>query len=109
MEKGIEEAKLLQQEIVKLAISIIERKLIIRVRHFRYATLKLTEDEQHLFYQPNHLSKLALLLVDIHREGGKWVEKNAFPLVLICQNEKLNTYMVVGVTCPQRSGEVHRK
>ena len=67
LDQGIRLAMSMQKEIVHLALSIIERKLINRVRHFRYASLRVTEDEERFFYQPNVLSRLALLLVDIHR------------------------------------------
>lgn len=108
LETGIKMAIEMQQDIVKLGLSIIERQLIIRVKHFRYASLRLAEDEERFFTQPQTLSKVALFLVDLHREGQRWVGRNAAPFILISRSEHKKTFMVVGVTCPQRSGEVHR-
>ena len=70
-ESGIQLCMKMQQAIVEQAISIIERKLIIRVKHFRYACLRLSENEEKMFTQSQTLSKLALFLVDIHRVNAK--------------------------------------
>ena len=67
LDQGIQIAMSMQQEVVKLAFSIIERKMIHRVRYFRHVALKVTENEERFFYQPNVLSRLALLIVDVYR------------------------------------------
>ncbi|KAF0698749.1 Aste57867_10654 [Aphanomyces stellatus] len=109
LERGMHVAMQLQRAIVHLATSILDRKLIVRVKHFRYVCLRLTEDEELLFSHASTLSKLALFLVDLHREQGKWSGKQAAPFVLISHLKARNVYLVVGVTCPDRAGEIHRK
>ncbi|CAK4712902.1 hypothetical protein LEN26_007815 [Aphanomyces euteiches] len=109
LERGMHIAMELQQAIVHLGISILDRKLIVRVKHFRYVCLRLTEEEELLFSHASTLSKLALFLVDVHREQGKWIGKHAAPFVLISHLKARNVYLVVGVTCPERAGEIHRK
>lgn len=113
LETGLTLAKECQTTLVKLALSIMERKLIYRIRHFRYAVLKLTREDQRLFRSPTHLSQLALFLVDIHREGKKWTEEQGYPLVLVLcllseSDASEDSFVVAGVTCPQRSGDIHR-
>ncbi|ETV99506.1 hypothetical protein H310_08180 [Aphanomyces invadans] len=108
MERGMHMAMQLQQAIVHLGISILDRKLLVRVKHFRYVCLRLSEEEELLFSHPSTLSKLALFLVDVHREQGKWIGKHAAPFVLVAHVKARNVYLVVGVTCPERAGDIHR-
>ncbi|RHY41640.1 hypothetical protein DYB28_003087 [Aphanomyces astaci] len=98
----------LQQAVVTLGVSILDRKLIVRVKHFRFVCLRLSEEEEHLCGHPSTLSRLALFLVDVHREQGKWIGKHAAPFVLIAHIKARNVYLVVGVTCPERAGDIHR-
>ncbi|RHY30903.1 hypothetical protein DYB32_003940 [Aphanomyces invadans] len=108
MERGMHMAMQLQQAIVHLGMSILDRKLLVRVKHFRYVCLRLSEEEELLFSHPSTLSKLALFLVDVHREQGKWIGKHAAPFVLVAHVKARNVYLVVGVTCPERAGDIHR-
>jgi cell division control protein 45 len=137
MESGIKVAMELKQAIVRVGISIMERKLIVRVKHFRYVSLNIPEREQELFANANVLTQLALFLLSVHRASGKWggaaskpttkkgndnedgeeteqqeelaVNKSIVPLVLITRNPAQNCFLVVGITCPSTPGEVHRK
>jgi cell division control protein 45 len=136
MESGIKVAMELKQAIVRVGISIMERKLIVRVKHFRYVCLTIPEREQELFANPNVLTQLALFLLTVHRASGKWgslpppkkkktsadgdddgddqdeeptQQKPIVPLVLITRNPAQNCFLVVGITCPTNPGEVHRK
>ncbi|TYZ65771.1 hypothetical protein PybrP1_009972 [[Pythium] brassicae (nom. inval.)] len=137
MESGIKVAMELKQAIVRVGISIMERKLIVRVKHFRYVSLTVPEREQELFANANVLTQLALFLLNVHRASGKWggaakpkpakkrddgdengddadelsvaaASKAIVPLVLITRNPAQNCFLVVGITCPTHPGEIHR-
>lgn len=136
MESGIKVSMELKQAIVRVGISIMERKLIVRVKHFRYVCLNIPEREQELFANANVLTQLALFLLHVHRASGKWGgpiaksnkpthegandeeegelatgarNKPIVPLVLITRNPAQNCFLVVGLTCPQTPGELLRK
>lgn len=136
MESGIKVAMELKQAIVRVGISIMERRLIVRVKHFRYVCLNVPEREQELFANANVLTQLALFLLNVHRASGKWggvkkpvkradvslgdgdvdeaeelsaAAKSIVPLVLITRNPAQNCFLVVGITCPTNPGEIHRK
>jgi cell division control protein 45 len=138
MESGIKVAMSLKQAIVRVGLSIMERKLLVRVKHFRYVCLNVPEREQELFANANVLTQLALFLLNVHRASGKWGGPNAparrkpqgedgedgdaeeeeetqvankaiVPLVLITRNPAQNCFLVVGLTCPSTPGEIHRK
>ncbi|RLN98861.1 hypothetical protein BBJ28_00008028 [Nothophytophthora sp. Chile5] len=138
MESGIKVAMALKQAIVRVGLSIMERKLLVRVKHFRYVCLNVPEREQELFANANVLTQLALFLLHVHRASGKWGGVNAaakrkplgqeegedgemeedraaaatakaiVPLVLITRNPAQNCFLVVGLTCPSTPGEIHR-
>ncbi|KAG6612927.1 cell division control protein 45 [Phytophthora cinnamomi] len=138
MESGIKVAMSLKQAIVRVGLSIMERKLLVRVKHFRYVCLNVPEREQELFANANVLTQLALFLLNVHRASGKWggpnaparrkpqgedgengedgdaeeeapvTNKSIVPLVLITRNPAQNCFLVVGLTCPSTPGEIHR-
>ncbi|KAE9032788.1 hypothetical protein PR001_g10440 [Phytophthora rubi] len=138
MESGIKVAMSLKQAIVRVGLSIMERKLLVRVKHFRYVCLNVPEREQELFANANVLTQLALFLLNVHRASGKWggpnaparrkpqgedgengedgdaeeeapvANKSIVPLVLITRNPAQNCFLVVGLTCPSTPGEIHR-
>ncbi|KAG3110529.1 hypothetical protein PI124_g10379 [Phytophthora idaei] len=136
MESGIKVSMSLKQAIVRVGLSIMERKLLVRVKHFRYVCLNVPEREQELFANANVLTQLALFLLNVHRASGKWGGSNALtrrkpqgedgenedgdaeeeavtnksivPLVLITRNPAQNCFLVVGLTCPSTPGEIHR-
>ncbi|KAG7390279.1 DNA replication initiation factor cdc45 [Phytophthora pseudosyringae] len=138
MESGVKVAMSLKQAIVRVGLSIMERKLLVRVKHFRYVCLNVPEREQELFANANVLTQLALFLLNVHRASGKWggpnaparrkpqgedgengedgdaeeeapmTNKSIVPLVLITRNPAQNCFLVVGLTCPSTPGEIHR-
>ncbi|KAL3658538.1 hypothetical protein V7S43_016422 [Phytophthora oleae] len=135
MESGIKVSMSLKQAIVRVGLSIMERKLLVRVKHFRYVCLNVPEREQELFANANVLTQLALFLLNVHRASGKWggpnapirkkqdedgedgedaeeetavTNKSIVPLVLITRNPAQNCFLVVGLTCPSTPGEIHR-
>lgn len=135
MESGIKVAMALKQAIVRVGLSIMERKLLVRVKHFRYVCLNVPEREQELFANANVLTQLALFLLNVHRASGKWggssqpvrkkeqgeggeepdgdeevlaTTKAIVPLVLITRNPVQNCFLIVGLTCPSTPGEIHR-
>eukprot|EP00547_Thalassionema_nitzschioides_P007777 CAMPEP_0194222330 /NCGR_PEP_ID=MMETSP0156-20130528/32660_1 /TAXON_ID=33649 /ORGANISM="Thalassionema nitzschioides, Strain L26-B" /LENGTH=723 /DNA_ID=CAMNT_0038953075 /DNA_START=19 /DNA_END=2190 /DNA_ORIENTATION=+ len=116
---GLLKAIQLQSKIVSTAMSIVERKAITRLRHFRYAFVACTSQENkdslfaqessekkeyHIFAQPLALTRLAHWLMDMHRENGKWTGNKNRPLVLCAENPLTNTYLVVGYEFPDRQG-----
>ncbi|KAL0592480.1 hypothetical protein ABG067_000044 [Albugo candida] len=136
METGIHVAMEIKQAIVRVGRSILERKLIRRVKHFRYASLSIPERDQELFWNPNILTQLSLFLLSMYRASGRWLHdpnstkrqrtaedvveedqehesntgigKQIVPLVLITQHPSRQCYLVVGVTCPPSAGQVYR-
>ncbi|UIZ25525.1 hypothetical protein KXD40_006436 [Peronospora effusa] len=135
MESGIKVSMSLKQAIVRVGLSIMERKLLVRVKHFRYVCLNVPEREQELFANASVLTQLALFLLNVHRASGKWggpnaparrkpqdddgdegdaeeeapvTNKSIVPLVLITRNPAQNCFLVIGLTCPSTPGEIHR-
>jgi cell division control protein 45 len=102
MQKGLELSMSLQKAIVNLAISIMEKGQIIATPNLRYAYIHAEASDERLFTQPLALGKLAMFMVDVHRENGAWAGKRARPLVLLAEREE--TYLVVAVTCAEKEG-----
>lgn len=119
--EGLQKAMKLQKAIVATAMSLVERKAITRLRHFRYAFITCTsqeskdsfltaqesnnpESKHHAFGQPLVLTRLAHWLMDVHRENGKWVGNKSRPLVLCAENPSTKSYLVVGYEFPDRQG-----
>jgi len=128
---GIRLAMSMQQSIISTAVSLVDRNAINRLRHFRYAYLTCTsagenqitrsdllrtkksplpntkdDGPSHLFSKPLALSRLANYLIAMHRENGKWTGTKARPLVLMAENPRTGTYLVVGYESPEREGAV---
>jgi len=101
--RGIDTAITLQKTIVNQAVSMIDKGDIIRLKHFRYAYIH-SDGQTTPFGQPLNLSRLALFLVEIHRQNQKSTGPRSRPLVILA--ERSNTYLAVGVPCPERSGDV---
>ncbi|CAM9144349.1 unnamed protein product [Choristocarpus tenellus] len=104
MQKGLELSMSLQKAVVHQAVSMIEKRALNLNKHFRYAFIRSNETDERLFTQPLALGKLAAFLIDVHRENGKWSGNKARPLVIMA--ERTSTYLVVGVTCPEKAGTV---
>lgn len=127
---GLKMALALQRTIISTAISLVERKAIQRLTHFRYAYLNCTSqgptgglghgltfgsikssrnglnadtDIFHIFTKPLALTKLANFLMDMHRANGKWAGVRASPLILMAENPQTQTYVVVGYECQEHS------
>ena len=127
---GLKMALALQRTIISTAISLVERKAIHRLTHFRYAYLNCTSqgptgglgrgltfgsiksaragsntDSEifHIFTKPLALTKLANFLMDMHRANGKWAGVRASPLILMAENPQTQTYIVVGYECQEHS------
>lgn len=129
---GIRLALALQKATYKTAIGLIERNAIVRLRHFRYAFLNCTNQDQrnsaqhnerrtgkekmdgqakssmHLFGKPLALNKLAHFLMEMHRQNGKWTGAKARPLVLLAERPETRTYLVVGFEHIEQSGSFVR-
>lgn len=128
---GIRLAVSLQASIVNAAMSLVERKAITRLSHFRYAYLHATSEganrgsrftsgaaskstssdksyNQHIFAKPLALTKLAIFLMDMHRTNKKWTGTKARPLLLLAEKPQTQTYLVVGFEFPEERGSVKR-
>nr|CCA16133.1 cell division control protein 45 putative [Albugo laibachii Nc14]CCA25094.1 cell division control protein 45 putative [Albugo laibachii Nc14] len=137
METGIHIAMEIKQAIVRVGRTILERKLIRRVKHFRYVSLSIPERDQELFWNGNVLTQLSLFLLSMYRASGRWLHdphsnkrqrtsgdqseedqesekiesaasKQIVPLILITQHPSRQCFLVVGVTCPPSAGQVYR-
>lgn len=119
---GIRLAMSLQKNTIATAVSLVDRKAITTLRHFRYAFITCTsqesqgddmvdddadeetEDTTNVFCKPLALSKLAHYLMDMHRCTGKWTGERSRPLVLAAEKPRTKTYMVVGYEYPEHAG-----
>ncbi|KAI3633623.1 hypothetical protein MIR68_008570 [Amoeboaphelidium protococcarum] len=108
---GVEMAKSFNQLITSMAISVIEEKAVKTLRSFRLCVLHENQFStlfpQHLHESiPNDLTlfrnvyairQLGLTLISAMRETVKTIT----PLVICCWNEKMQRYLVVGISVPQ--------
>ena len=78
----------------------------VRSHAFARTIQDLPDGDQELFCKPVALSKLALFLVAAYRESGRWAGKRGKPFVMLSFKEADQTYLVVGVTCPQQADDV---
>ena len=131
---GFRLASQLQHAIQMMAASLIDRKAITRLSHFRYANITCgsnnsgssqqqgqeteaakrtkasnsTSDKFHVFAQPMVLTRLAHYLMDWHRASGQWTGANVRPLVLCAQDPRSSSYIVVGQEYPETAGMLVR-
>ncbi|KAF9426746.1 hypothetical protein BGZ94_006075 [Podila epigama] len=97
LRQGIALCKKVQQAIVRQAVAIIEKQVIITLSTCRVATLK---DGPHLpiFWNPLTLNRLAQFLVYAIREYGSSKSGiRPIPLVLAVLKEDTQTFIVTGV------------
>ena len=92
LSRGVHCACALQRGVVGQAVSMVEKREITTLRHFRYAYVQASND---VFSKPLALRKLALFLVGVHTTNGKWVDAKAKPLVLLA--ERRDCFLVAGV------------
>lgn len=134
---GIRLAMSLQRCIVSTAMSLMDKKSIIRLNHFRYAYIHCTSGSgggegrsstsefsstagptsssskesqhfHHVFARPLALCKLAIFLMDIHRENNKWTGSKSRPLLLMAEKPRSGTYLVVGYQYAELHGDTVR-
>lgn len=119
LSKGIRLAVWLQKAIFSAAVSLVERKAITRLTHFRYAFLHCTSHhgtieerpqndgtspestKTHIFAKPLALTKLANYLLEIHK--NKWTGDKARPLVLLAEDPLNSCYWIVGFSWEKRN------
>ena len=101
LKRGIAAAGALQRGVVDQAVSMVEKREVATLKHFRYAYV--TAGGTDVFAKPLALRKLALFLVGVHRANGKWADAKAKPLVLLA--EKGETFLVVGVDAREGSAK----
>ncbi len=125
---GIRLAISVQKAILTTAISLVERKAITRLSHFRYAYLHATshgsngstrfkggmsedankQNAHHIFSKPLALTKLAQYLMDMHRSNNKWTGTKSKPLILLAEKPQAQSYLVVGFEYPDIKGSVKK-
>ena len=94
--KGIELAKDMQQAIIRVGTSIIERKEVKVASMFRYCMLENDYlSDIKLFQYPLALKKLGMFIIDDYKE----IKSNAKakPLIMSVKNSKKGTTLVVAV------------
>jgi cell division control protein 45 len=99
--KGIEQTKEMQQAIVRVGTSIIERKEVKQHPAYRYVFIENTflKDIQ-LFQYPLALSKLGLFIMQAFRYRHEKAKNK--PLILSIANPEKKTNLVIGVLGPNR-------
>ncbi|KAJ1463001.1 CDC45 family [Pelagophyceae sp. CCMP2097] len=107
---AIEAACALQKGVVTHAVSLIERRAITCLKHFRYAYVSAATlgSDAAAFVQPLALRKLALFLVGVHRESGRWPAADGRPLVILAERGA-DSYLVVGVSPPCGADSTRRR
>lgn len=133
LKRGIEMSMSLQSAVMRQSVSIIENRRIVNAGPFRYAIYDarsssfsftfiffycycpysytyldtLSDGDLRFFSYPMALSKLALFVVQAHRDMKKWVGKSARPFLIAVLNAARTSYLVVGVNCPEdESGSI---
>lgn len=100
--KGIELAKDLQMAIVRVGVSLIEKKEIKKGNTFRYCILENSYlKDIGLFQYPLALQKLALFIMSAYK--SKFAKSKPMPLVISVKNMSQKTTLVVAVTGATRS------
>ena len=94
LQQGIHAATLLQRGVVQQAVSMVEKKEITTLKHFRYAYIT-SAGASDVFAKPLAVRKLALFLLGVHQNNGKWTNDRDKPLVILA--ERHDTFLVVGV------------
>lgn len=119
---GIRLAISMQKAVISTAVSLVERKAINRLSHFRYAYLNATsngangssqfsneaskEKQMHVFAKPLALTRLAHFLMDMHRTNDKWTGTRALPLVLLAEKPQTQSYLIAGFEFPETQGSM---
>ncbi|KAL7567800.1 hypothetical protein ACA910_000552 [Epithemia clementina (nom. ined.)] len=127
---GFRLASHLQHAIQMTAASLMDRRAITRLSHFRYAYItcssnvsssnsnntnsqqtqaaQTTTQKFHVFAQPLVLTRLAYYLMDWHRASDQWTGSKARPLILCAQDPRTASYTVVGQVYPETEGSLVR-
>jgi cell division control protein 45 len=99
--------------IIRQGCSIIDKQQVKTMNRHRVVILMQGPDLE-LLAQPGTLSRLALWLVDAHRDRipGTQIgrsKRRCLPFVVACLDEKAGSYLVVGVTGAMEYGDVRKK
>jgi len=105
----------LQRAIIRQGSSLIDKNKVVPLKWFRLAAITEGPD-MALFVNPSTLSRLALWMVDALRDriadqaGGDHQRRTkSLPVVVACLDERVGTYVVVGVTGAPEYGDVRKK
>lgn len=109
--QGIHLAQYFQRKVVQTATSLVERKEVTRLSHFRYVYVNCSSEsmeetssaQSHLFAKPLALTRLAHYLMDWYRESGRWKAK-PLPLVILAEKPP-ESYVVVGYEYPETTDD----
>lgn len=97
IKKGAGEAIKLQQSIIKVGTSILEKKAIIPATDFNYSIIQSDALEQtKYFHHVQSLKKLAIFCMEAHKEQRSRYKIK--PIVLAVKNSSRNTFIICGVT-----------
>ncbi|KAK3808531.1 MAG: CDC45 family [Benniella sp.] len=106
LQRGLKQCMKIQQALVRQAIAIIEKQVIITLSTCRVATLK-DGPNLSIFWNPLTLGKLAQFLVHAIREyGSRRAANRPIPLVIAVLKEETQTFVVTGVHGSPLIGEV---
>ncbi|KAG0303655.1 hypothetical protein BGZ98_006426 [Dissophora globulifera] len=106
LREGLELCMKTQKAVVRQAVAIIEKQVIITLSTCRVATLKDGPDLA-VFWNPLTLNKLAQFLVYAIREyGSRKAGHRPIPFVLAVLKEETQTFVVTGVHGSPVMGEV---
>ena len=101
LSRGLSRAMRLQKAATEKAVSMVQKREIKTLSHFRYVYLYCShvrgsavvgsgangyhESTDELFSQPLGLGKLARFLVEMHKRNKKWAGPKSKPLVLLAE------------------------
>ncbi len=114
--EGVHLAMALQKAVFRLAVSLHDKKAVRNLDHFRWTVVhnNLASAEDYLLTQPMAITRLAQLMIDVSREEKSRAQQRQGPNAralwrpkpFLVFAERRNTYLVVGVPCPDQRGEV---
>jgi cell division control protein 45 len=100
--EGADIARMIQESIVTLGSSLIERREIKNASSFRYCVLEnQTESNQKLFSNPLAMQKLGIFIIDVYAE--MYTNSCEKPLLMCVHNKEKETYYIVGIQGSSRS------
>lgn len=109
---GIEVAKRHLELLIEESKSIILGKLVLRAGDFRYAVVRIQDDDKddrrseraNFFSLPSSVVRLAQHVVNANQGANRWVGASALSFILVVARS--DKALVAGVPCPRVHGDV---